>query len=437
MDANRTTLAFLNEAVLGVLPVPANFQKLRFTKEALEYSKDTVNSEEIRSDRNESEAVRVGVGAKGTVDFEMAITDFEWAMAAALGNTWNGNTLINGIQRPTYQIEKQFPLPDGATISYMLFAGMVVNQFMLTMTAKQIVTGQVDFLGVLASESTVSSDTSGIYAEPGTGLILSASSNVALIKADNVTVPTIKSLAITVQANARTNDVIGSEAAADIPVGAFSVTGKMDAYFNDRTLLSKFMTHGAVSLTWRLIREAVGAQVGDTIGYDFEIPVIRFTKGNPSATGKNTDVMLPLEFKAEGTAGARASQALTQGGQPLDTETVTIGGKVYTWQTVLTNVDGNVKIGATAALSLVNLKNAINLGAGVPGTDYALAMTQHPTVTAVLTSALIMTATATAKGTAGNAIATTETSTNYAWGAATMAGGLDVYSMKVARVLKA
>lgn len=436
MDANRTTLAILTEAILGTLPVPANFQCIRHTKEALEYSKDTVNSEEIRADRNESEAVRVGVGAKGAVDFEMAITDFEWAMAAALGNTWNGSVLTNGILRPSYQLEKKFPLPD-ATTSYMLFAGMVVNQFMLTMTAKQIVTGQIDFLGVLASESAATSDTSGVYAEPGTGLILSASSNVANIQADNVAVPTIKSLAITVQANARTNDVIGSEQAADIPVGAFSVTGKMDAYFNSRTLLSKFMTHGAVKLTWRLTREAAGAVAGDTIGYDFEIPVIRFTKGNPNATGKNTDVMLPLEFKAEGTAGAQAAQALTQGGQPLDTETVTIGAKVYTFQTVLTNVDGNVKIGASAALTLVNLKNAINLGAGVPGTDYALATTQHPTVTAALTSALIVTVTATAKGTAGNLIATTETATNYAWGAATLAGGADVYSMKITKVLKA
>jgi hypothetical protein len=53
--------------------------------------------------------------------------------------------------------------------------------------------------------------------------------------------------------------------------------------------------------------------------------------------------------------------------------------KIYTFQTVLTNVDGNVFIGATAALSRTNLVNAINLE-GIPGTEYAALMTVNPDV---------------------------------------------------------
>ena len=59
--------------------------------------------------------------------------------------------------------------------------------------------------------------------------------------------------------------------------------------------------------------------------------------------------------------GTRATGTLTLSGQPLNTETVTIDGKVYTFQTVLTNSDGNVFIGATFADSISNLANAINL----------------------------------------------------------------------------
>jgi len=67
---------------------------------------------------------------------------------------------------------------------------------------------------------------------------------------------------------------------------------------------------------------------------------------------------------------------LTFAENAANTNTVTIGAKVYTFQTTLTNVDGNVKRGANAAASIVNLVAAINLGTGA-GTTYATAMTAN------------------------------------------------------------
>lgn len=120
---------------------------------------------------------------------------------------------------------------------------------------------------------------------------------------------------------------------------------------------------------------------------------------------------------------AAASGALTSTGNFADGNTVTVGGRTYTLQAVLTNVDGNVKIGATAALSLTNLVNAINAnGLGVPGTDYALATTANGVVTAATTST-VLTATAVVAGTTGNVIASTVTGTANTWGAATLSGG--------------
>jgi len=119
-----------------------------------------------------------------------------------------------------------------------------------------------------------------------------------------------------------------------------------------------------------------------------------------------------------------ATGVLTLTGQPLDTQTVTIGSKVYTFQTVLTNVDGNVLIGASASASLDNLIAAITLGLGA-GTLYATATTLHPTVTAAAGAGDTMDATAQAKGSGGNSLATTETLTNGSWGNATLTGGAE------------
>lgn len=85
-------------------------------------------------------------------------------------------------------------------------------------------------------------------------------------------------------------------------------------------------------------------------------------------------------------------------------ETLVIAGKTYTFQTTLTNTDGNVKIGASRAATIANLVAAVNLdGSGVAGTDYAAATTKNPRVIAVAGTDTI-TIKASMPGTAGNLI---------------------------------
>ncbi len=138
----------------------------------------------------------------------------------------------------------------------------------------------------------------------------------------------------------------------------------------------------------------------------------------PTAVSPVADDVFTLDW----TESIHATGILTFGGNPLNTEIVTIDVKVYTFQTVLTDVDGNVLIGATASDSLDNLIAAITLGAGA-GTEYAVSMTVHPTVTAVAGVGDTMDATAKVGGTAGNSIASTTTVTAASWGAGTLLGG--------------
>lgn len=127
-----------------------------------------------------------------------------------------------------------------------------------------------------------------------------------------------------------------------------------------------------------------------------------------------SDITVPADAKATGT--------LTGTSNFGDGETVTIDTKVYTFQTTLTDVDGNVQIGGDLQTSLTNLHDAINL-TGTPGTQYAASMTLHPTVTCTASDATTLTAEAKLGGTQGNLIATTETAANASWGAVTLTGG--------------
>lgn len=134
-------------------------------------------------------------------------------------------------------------------------------------------------------------------------------------------------------------------------------------------------------------------------------------------------VAFAVEDSLGSTTGTQATGVLTFSDQPANTETVVIGTKTYTFQTTLTEVDGNVLIGGTTADSIANLANAINLGAGA-GTAYAEAMTANADVTAVA-GATTLTVTAITGGTAGNSIASTDTVTDADWGDTVLGGGVD------------
>lgn len=123
---------------------------------------------------------------------------------------------------------------------------------------------------------------------------------------------------------------------------------------------------------------------------------------------------------------ATATGTLTFTGQPANGETVSIGGKTYTYQTTLTNFDGNVHIGGSTAASITNLIEAINLGAG-SGTDYAASMTDNLLASAAAGAGTTITVSAESGGAYGNSIATTETIANASFGAATLTGGVGWY----------
>lgn len=421
-DANLCLLASTAETSWGVAPVPVGLKKVRLTKENLEHDKATVESAEIRDDRQTEESVEVGVNAKGGFDFELSIGDFDAFLAAALFNTFDENgLLINGTLRKSFLLEKKL-----ATAAYQSFPGCMVDQLSLTLQSKQIITGQLQFIGLQGVSAAASLNTSGgsyatgtltlalnaadgetvtvggkvytfqdtltnvanhvkvgaskedslenltaaINAGPGAGtayaaattananvsaalgagatmvvtalaigtggnaiastetlagsgnawggavlsggtnptggayddadggLILSASANVANITVGGAALASAKSLSITVNNNLRGNDVIGKKVIDEVGLGSIKVTGKLDAYFRNRTLLETFLNHEYVAIAFSVSRAASDAAEGDLIGYTFTLPRVAFTKGQPVIPGKDQDVMLPLEFSA-------------------------------------------------------------------------------------------------------------------------------------------
>lgn len=123
----------------------------------------------------------------------------------------------------------------------------------------------------------------------------------------------------------------------------------------------------------------------------------------------------------------RATNILQFTGQPANTQTVTVGATVYTFNTVL-GAANSILIGATTADSMQNLVDAINLGPGI-GTRYGTGTTVNLSATAAIgpSAGSDITMSAILAGTAGNSIVSTETVANASFlSGATFAGGSNI-----------
>lgn len=167
---------------------------------------------------------------------------------------------------------------------------------------------------------------------------------------------------------------------------------------------------------------AAGGNKQDYITWALQVENIAKASSVPLGRGDGTVDAYVVDDAP--TDGVHATAILTQTAIPLTTQTVTIDTKVYQFQTILTDVDGNVKIGADEIETIRNLINAIKLGPGA-GTVYAASMTLHPTVFGKETANGVMTATAKDAGVAGNSIVTTETADNTAWDTVTLENGVN------------
>lgn len=131
--------------------------------------------------------------------------------------------------------------------------------------------------------------------------------------------------------------------------------------------------------------------------------VLLVAQGGPQAVAT-------IAFGINNILVTSSGRLVTDGVNPLNNDTVTIGSKVYTFKTTLTGSEGQVKIAADAGLTMINLISAIN-HTGTPGVDYfcAAAHTQVRADPVVIDSIVTMIATVT------STIASTDTSSHLSW----------------------
>ena len=207
--------------------------------------------------------------------------------ADADGASVKQKTMRNGTTKQSLLIEKQY---EDLTNVYENFRGMRVAGLSLNIQTEEIVTGTVRFIGKqgFAAAATVS----GSLTSPSANDSMTASLNVGNIVEGGASLSTaIKSITLDLNNNPRALAGVGNVSAIGVNLGSVMITGRVEAYFEDLTLLNKVRNHTSSSLEFRLTDPQGNVFV-------FTLAQLKWS-GNPANPGIDQDVMLPLDYSCE------------------------------------------------------------------------------------------------------------------------------------------
>lgn len=221
-----------------------------------------------------------------------------WGVDAGTGQTitvWVGDYIRNGTTEATMALEEQFQ--DLVVPEFNYYTGYAVDTLDTVMNNRSIVTASVTFMGASLSQQTARAAGATDIAS-ATNDVLNTSSNVGQVVDNGISLrgqSAVTSLTLSLKNNKRRTSALGIVGNADDNSGSFRAEGKMSMYYASNAIRTKILAGTASSFNTRLI-DATAPNNSRAITID--IPRIKFTAGNPSTPGIDTDRTIDPGFSA-------------------------------------------------------------------------------------------------------------------------------------------
>ncbi len=289
-SGSRHSMGFITEAAFGVTPNNPAFKALRHVSTTLGLSKESLQSNELRADRQIADFRHGNKSITGDIGVELSYGSFDDLLEAVLGGTWAADTpsagiaqLKAGIVRRSFSIERHFEDVD----QYLRFTGVNFNTLSLSVAPNAMVTGT---LGMMGKGMTTSATALSGSTYPAATTTSPFDSFTGTINENNSAIAIITDLSLNLDNGMSTTYVVGSSETLDPSIGRSNVTGSITAYFENTVLLNKFVNETETSIDFTLTDVA-----GNT--YFFDLPRIKYNSGQPDVTDENP-VTITFDFQA-------------------------------------------------------------------------------------------------------------------------------------------
>jgi hypothetical protein len=287
----RHGVSYVAESVKGTTPATPAMTTLRLTGISLELSQEGFQSSELRGDRQIHDYRHGTRQVEGQLDFELSYGAYDDLLEGALFGSWStaGQPVLKaGSEVKSFTIERRFLGLD--TPQYLSYTGCMINQLSLSVRPEGIVSGSMGIIGLGAAAQAT---TLGEPSDPAANSPFDAFHGVIKEGASLATLGVVTALELSLNNGISAAFAIGGVDARDAIEGRSDLTGSLSAYFQDTTLLAKFLNESESAL--ELILEDL-ADSGEGNKYQISIPRLKFTGGQMPVRDEGP-VVITLPFQ--------------------------------------------------------------------------------------------------------------------------------------------
>ena len=296
-DGSQHAAYAIEEVTYGTTPATPTMDAIRHTDFDLGMDKDTLQSAELRSDRNVVDlrmAQNKCGGSFGTEILNDAL--FEKFIAAVFGGAWSTGVLVNGVTRKSFSVLRKFGDIGAGNKPYHLLTGVEIATCEIKIPTSGMATAMFDTIArtYVPSEaapagSTLSAPTTTSPMDSFTGVVQEGGTTIGVITEANVKFDN----------GMDRRFVIGSKDTLRPSQKKFQVTGNITAYYETGALLDKFLDSTASSLQLQL--------TNGTDSFQIDLPNIKYTGGRvPVKDDGPITINLPFVAIYDGTTTGSA-----------------------------------------------------------------------------------------------------------------------------------
>lgn len=296
---SRSSLSYIAETTFGTTPA-GNFQSLPFSTHSLDLTKDRVQGTDIQADRMPRVDRHGNKSVGGDIVVDLRSGAYDELLEAAMLSTWDSSPsslpdeLIVGTTPKFFTFEDYAADVDQARI----FTGCTVSSMGVSMAPNQMVTTTFGLVGkdgsISATEKTQDAASTAVPFDSYSGVF--SIGDVGSLSASSI----VTSLDFSVDNGYNPTFVIGSDSTPQLEYGRATVEGSFTAYFEDATLINRFIneTSSALSVT---VNDPTGSNQ-----YGFVFPYIKINSATTGVGGPDGSRTIECAFVAlyDPTAGS-------------------------------------------------------------------------------------------------------------------------------------
>ena len=279
------SLHYVAETTYGTTPSTPSFTPLPHTGTTLAVTKDAIESETIKGDRQVDDFRHGNKSVSGDVTSELEYGAFDDILEAVLCGTWATDILKAGVTRRSFTLQRKFA--DLTTPEFHTYTGCEFNSMALSVAPNAMVGVTFGVIGKNLSLATTAITGSTFGSDPTTSPFDSFTGSIT---EGGSSIATVTAIEMSLENGIEPLFSVGSQTTNRPSIGRSRLTGTLTTYFENRTLYEKFLNETSSSIVLTLT---------DLDGNDYEIsmPNVKYNTGQPDVAGEGA-VTIAMDFVA-------------------------------------------------------------------------------------------------------------------------------------------